>query len=142
MTRRKDKGLGGNGGRFAERGAAEPDLSSAPPLDDRTRETLTDFLDFVDAGARLVARGRDAYDQDEMLRLAAESIVHRIGEAVARLGDEFTRTHPEVSWRPMKGMRNIVAPGDGAVDYELIWTALERDLPREAEAVRQILERR
>lgn len=132
MTRREDQGLPDNGGRFTERGA--------PEVDDRTRQTLADFLDFTETGARLVARGRDAYEQDEMLRLAAESVLHRIGEAVARLGDEFTQAHPGVSWRQMKGMRNIVAHAYGAIDYEMVWTTLEQDLPRESEAVQRILD--
>lgn len=140
MTRRKEQRLPGNGGQFAPRATPESEVSLDPSLDDRTRQTLNDFLDFADAGARLIARGRDAYDRDEMLRLAAESILHRIGEAVARLGDEFTKTHAGVSWRQMKGMRDVVAHEYGAIDYELVWTALEQDLPREAEAVRRILE--
>lgn len=142
MTRRKEERLPGNGGQFASRTASESDVSLDASLDERTRQTLNDFLDFAEAGARLVARGRDAYDRDEMLRLAAESVLHRIGEAVARLGDEFTEAHPGVSWRQMKGMRNIVAHEYGAIDYAIVWTALEQDLPREAEAVRRILDRR
>jgi uncharacterized protein with HEPN domain len=129
----------GRGGRFTPRVTHEPGVSPETPLDVRTRQALTDFLDFAEAGARLVARGRDAYDGDEMLRLAAESVLHRIGKAVARLGEEFTQTHPGVSWRQMKEMRNIVAHEYGAIDYEIVWTALELDLPVEAEAVRRIL---
>lgn len=140
MTRRKEQRLPGNGGQFTPRATPESEVSLDPSLDDRTRQTLNDFLDFADAATRLIARGRDAYDRDEMLRLAAESILHRIAEAVARLGDEFTKTHPGVSWRPMKGMRDVVAHEYGAIDYELVWTALEQHLPREAEAVRRILE--
>lgn len=41
----------------------------------------------------------------------------------------------------MKGMRYIVAHEYGAVDYEIVWTALEQNLPREAESVRRILGR-
>ncbi len=108
-------------------------------LDRRTRQALNDFLDFADIGTRLVARGRAAYDADEMLRLAAEAILHRIGEAVARLGAEFLETHPAVSWRQMKGMRNLVAHKYGAVDHNILWNALQRDLPREAVEVRRIL---
>jgi uncharacterized protein with HEPN domain len=39
----------------------------------------------------------------------------------------------------MKGMRNLVAH-DGAVDPEIVWTRLEKDLPREAEQVRRIVD--
>ncbi len=108
------------------------------PLDRRTRQALTDFLDFADVGARLVARGRAAYDADEMLRLAAEAILHRIGEAVVRLGADFLEAHPTVSWRQMKGMRNLIAHRYGAVDHNILWNTLERDLPREAAEVRRV----
>lgn len=96
-------------------------------------------MEFVETAARLVERGRAAYDEDEMLRLAAQSIVHRIGEAVARLDDGLVRAHPEVRWRLMKGMRNVVAHDYGAIDHVLVWDALERDLPREASEVARIL---
>lgn len=85
---------------------------------DRTRRTLEDFLEFADAAARLVARGKGDYGDDEMIRLAAEALLHNVGEVVARLDrddPELVAAHPEVSWRPMKGMRNLVAH-DGAVD--------------------------
>lgn len=139
MTRRKNQGSPGTGGQFTGQERAEPDLSLSNPLDGRTRHVLEDFLDFAGIGARLVERGRDAYD-DEMLRLAAEAILHRIGEAVARLSDDFTKAHRQVNWRPMKGMRNLVAHEYGAVDYNILWNSLEHDLPHEAVEVQRILD--
>jgi uncharacterized protein with HEPN domain len=41
----------------------------------------------------------------------------------------------------MKGMRNIVAHEYGGVDYDIVWVALERDLPCEAGEVQRILDR-
>lgn len=108
--------------------------------EDRTQQTLSDFMDFAATGARLVARGRRAYDHDEMLRLAAEAILHRIGEAVARLGDDVIQTHPQVHWRRMKAMRNLVAHEYGAVDHNLVWNTLEHHLPLEAAEVQRILD--
>jgi uncharacterized protein with HEPN domain len=75
-----------------------------------------------------------------MLRLAAEAILHKIGEAVARLPDEFIASHPGVAWRSMKATRNIVAHQNEHVDYDMIWNALARRLPAEADAIRQILD--
>lgn len=113
---------------------------TAGDLSDRSRRTLLDFLAFTDMAGRLVGRGRSAYDEDETLRLAAEAIVHRIGEAVARLDDEVTQAHPAVSWRQMKRMRNVVAHEYGAIDHAILWNALAVDLPREARQIRAILE--
>lgn len=135
-----DQGLPGNGDEPTGKQQSEADLSLTGSLDGRTRQTLNDFLDFAATGSRLVARGRDAYDTDEMLRLAAEAVLYRIGEAVARLSDDFTKAHPRVNWRPMKGMRNLVAHEYGAVDYNIVWNALEHNLPREAAEVQRILD--
>ena len=140
MTRRKGRGLPGNGGQFTGNERTEADLPLTSPLDGRTRQVLEDFLEFAGIGARLVERGRDAYEADEMLRLAAEAILHRIGEAVARLSDDFTKAHRQVNWRPMKGMRNLVAHEYGAVDYNILWNSLEHDLPQEAVEVQRILD--
>jgi uncharacterized protein with HEPN domain len=116
------------------------DRAQSTGLDQRTRQTLAEFLEFAEMGARLVERGRVAYDSDEMLRLAGEAIIHRIGEAVARLSDDFTQAHKTVNWRPMKGVRNILAHNYGVIDHARVWNSLETDLPREAAAVRRILD--
>ncbi|MDK1473024.1 DUF86 domain-containing protein [Streptomyces sp. 549] len=120
--------------------AAHSGTPGQEPLDARTRQTLHDFLDFAATAGRLVTRGREAYDGDEMLRLSGEAILHRIGEAVARLDDDFTAAHPEVRWRAMKGMRNLVAHDYGAVDHDILWNAIAHNLPQEAAHVQRILD--
>ena len=105
----------------------------------RTAATLRDLIGFTDTAARLVARGKRSYDSDEALRLAAEVILHNIGEAVARLPDEFVTAHPKVAWRSMKATRNVVAHKYEQVDYQLIWNALVNRLPAEAARIREIL---
>ena len=60
------------------------------------------------------------YDSDETLRLAAEAILHKIGVVVTRLPEGFVSIHPEVSWRSMRGARNIVAHKYEQVDDGLI----------------------
>lgn len=142
MSRRKSPGTP-LGGQFDEEPRPEADVSLSPDGEpfDRTRAVLEDLLDFADQGARLVARGKEAYDEDEMLRLAAEALMHKIGEAVARLepvNPDLIAAHPEVHWRSMKGARNLVAHKYEAVDHEILWVSLVRDMPREAAHLRRI----
>jgi uncharacterized protein with HEPN domain len=111
-----------------------------PAVDRRTEQTLRDILAFAAMASRLIARGRPAFDADEALRLAAEAILHKIGEAVARLPDEFVSLHPDVPWRRMRAARNLVAHRYEQVDYGLIWDAFAQDLPRDTDRIRQILE--
>ncbi|TAM71831.1 MAG: DUF86 domain-containing protein [Microbacteriaceae bacterium] len=105
----------------------------------RVIRTLRDLIGFTDTAARLVARGRANYDSDEVLRLAAEAIMHKIGEAVARLPAEVIAEHPDVAWRSMKAARNVVAHDYEQMDYEILWNVLVDRMPAEAERIRAVL---
>lgn len=104
-----------------------------------TSRALGDFLTLAHTAARLVERGRAAYDADEAPRLAAETILRRISAAVSRVDDGFVESNPSVHWRQMVGMGNVIATGPGTEDYDAIWNTLETDLPQEAAEVRHIL---
>jgi uncharacterized protein with HEPN domain len=106
---------------------------------DRVRDTAMDLLEFGGLAARLVARGKSAYDSDETLQLAGEAILHRVGEAVARLPDSFTSDHPVIEWRKMKHMRNIVAHDYARVDHEIVWMALEDRMPEVTGYIERLL---
>lgn len=90
---------------------------------------LRDFRGFAAQAARLVERGRPAFDSDEMLRLAGDAVVVRLGAAVTRMDDRFVVDHPELSLRLVKDMPNLVAHEYDAVMPALVWNALERELP-------------
>lgn len=121
--------------RPGDRAVTGPDDQSA---EERLARTLRDLQQFAGMAARLVDRGRAAYDEDEALRLAAEAILHKIGEAAGRLPDEFVTAHPEVPWRRMRAARNLVAHKDEQVDHGLIWNAFVHDLPRNAERIQHL----
>ncbi|MGY0502152.1 HepT-like ribonuclease domain-containing protein [Nocardia sp. FBN12] len=106
---------------------------------ERTVKSLQDFLAFSEMAARIVSGGKAAYDSDEITRLAAEAVLHRLGESVARLPAEFVASHPEVSWRGVKATRNLVAHNYDVVDHTILWNLLANRLPGKAALVRQLL---
>lgn len=61
-------------------------------------------------------------------------------EAVARLSLDVTEAHGRVDWRPMKGMRNVVAHTHGAIDHNIVWNALADNFPHEAAEGQRILD--
>lgn len=61
-------------------------------------------------------------------------------ESTQRLTEDTRKRHPEVDWRAMSGLRNILVHDYFAVDLETIWTIIQRDLPVLECAVRQLLE--
>jgi len=53
----------------------------------------------------------------------------QIGELVTVLGDEFKESNPEIPWRDIKLLRNIVAHRYGQIDYDVIWDICLTDVP-------------
>lgn len=109
---------------------------------DTVADCLLDLREFIAAAERLVARGREAFDSDEALRLASEALMGRLGEASRRIlnaNDDFVAAHPALRLETMRGMRNVIAHQYGAVDYEIIWNVLASELPQIAAYVDELL---
>ena len=93
------------------------------------KERLFDILDAIERIKKYAAKGRVAFEQDELIQ---NWIVHHlqvIGEAAANLSYEFTGTHPEIPWDKIIGMRNILVHHYFGIDLNVVWSAVENDLP-------------
>ena len=83
-------------------------------------QKAADFLAGVD---------RDAYDENEVLRLALIHIIQTIGEAAQHVSLEFREAHPEVPWHEVIGMRHRLVHDYMSVDEDVIWEVARQDLP-------------
>ncbi len=61
-------------------------------------KTVADLLDAAAAAVEIVARGRDAWDEDRLLRLAGEAAIGRIGDAASKLPDNVQASIPSAPW--------------------------------------------
>lgn len=108
----------------------------------KVKQNLVAITEHAAAVARLVARGKAAFDADEMLRFAGEDLIIRLGECVQRIDRAepgFVAAHLELDLRKLKDSRNVLARGYDIVDYDIVWSILANHIPAVAAAVQGFL---
>lgn len=65
-----------------------------------------------------------------------------IGEAANRLPEDFKDSHTGVNWFRIRGFRNRIVHDYMGIDFQIVWTIIEKDLHQLAIDIAAILEER
>jgi len=77
----------------------------------------------------------DRKTQDAVLRN-----LHTLSESTQHLSNELKEQHPDVDWRTIAALRNVVVHDYLGVDLDRIWDIVEDDLPNLKPKIVSILE--
>jgi uncharacterized protein with HEPN domain len=90
-------------------------------------EAVTDTMNFV---AGMTPEIFDALpENDRRTYRAIKNAVSEIGEAVKGLPSEVCDRHPDIDWRGIAGLRDIVVHTYFAVDLPRLWPVLTEEFP-------------
>ena len=53
-----------------------------------------------------------------------------IGEAAVNIPTDIQERHPEIPWRLMSNMRNLIAHEYFRVDREIVWDTVQNNIPQ------------
>ncbi|GAB4133435.1 MAG: DUF86 domain-containing protein [Cyanobacteria bacterium J069] len=97
----------------------------------RDSEALVDILEAIKLALRY-AEGQDFATLETNIE-KQDAILRRItiiGEATKRLSSSFKASHPEIPWKRIAGMRDVITHDYDEVDLEEVWTVLQENLPQ------------
>lgn len=100
---------------------------------------LHHILDAITQVEEFAAVGRDRFFTE---RHWQGSVIHQLlimGEATKQLSKELRVRHPEVAWRSMAGLRDVLTHNYRDVDLDVVWAVVQENLPDVKRGVEAIL---
>jgi len=101
---------------------------------------LVDIVDAADhVAAFLEGKGFEDFTGDELLKSATLQKLIVIGEAAARVSNEFKEKHTNVEWPDIVAFRNIAVHAYFSVNWRIVWETAKRDAPKLKDKISSIL---
>lgn len=72
------------------------------------RQRLLDILEAIEQIEKYSARGKEAFEQDELIQNWIIRQFELIGEACRALSDEVRKQHTSIPWKDWIGLRNVL----------------------------------
>jgi uncharacterized protein with HEPN domain len=68
------------------------------------------------------------YESNQLVQSAVERQLEILGEAARRISPGFQEEHPEIPWRQVIGLRNVLAHEYGEIKAERLWRIASVDV--------------
>ena len=79
------------------------------------------------------------FDKDSLLIDGTLRRLEIVGEAVKNISEEIRNKYPNIEWRKIAGMRDILIHSYFKVDLDLVWGILNDNIPKLKKFILEIL---
>lgn len=104
------------------------------------RVYLYDILAAISRIEKYRGKGKDAYFADGLLQDGIIRQVSIVGEATTKLPATLKKKYPDIPWKLITAMRNILIHDYSDINLERVWTVAEEDLPMLKNTIEKMLE--
>lgn len=95
--------------------------------DDDTLQQIMDAVRAIDVFCRGMTF--DEFTRDLKTQSATQYQILVIGEAAYRLTDAFVESAPDIPWRDIKQMRNVLAHAYDVIRLDIVWQTATESVP-------------
>ena len=82
----------------------------------------------------------DNFIENSMIRFASVKQLEIIGEAANHISKEVVDEFPEIKWRSIIGLRNLLIHEYFGIDARVVWNIIVNDLPKLKEQIKKVLD--
>ena len=108
--------------------------SRSPKLSvDDILQACQDILDFTRG-----MHNAEGLEEDRRTFLAIVRCLEVIGEAARQTPRSFREKHPEIPWREVASLRNVIAHEYFGLDNTILWDVIQTQIPALAEKFRSM----
>jgi len=94
------------------------------------RQSLQDIVDSIDDIERFVAGvTREGLARDRKTLFAVTKALENIGEAAKQVPAAVRRRNPDIPWKDIAGMRDVLVHDYFGIDAGIVWKTVHEDLP-------------
>ena len=102
---------------------------------------LEDILDSMEKTQKFIENmSYNQFSQDDKSIFAVIRALEIIGEATKNIPDNVRRINPDIPWRDMAGMRDVLIHEYFGVDINTVWLTVTKKIPEIKPRVQKMLE--